>query len=124
MAGGLGSEEDIHLGISIIVSRNYTGYGDTKGSGIKNKIPHMQIMVKRCACKKHLCSQRLALLVGPIQSYHSTTWFRIKSLPIAKVSQNQASDRLSLSKENDILTLKFSYQTFFSHILLMLSTLH
>lgn len=41
----------------------------------------------------------------------------IKSLSIAKVSQNQAPDRLSLSKENDILTVNFSYQAFFSHIL-------
>lgn len=119
MTWGLGSEEDIHLGISIIISKNYTGYGDTERSGIKNKSHHMQIIVKKCAWKKHLCGQRLAqfLLVGPIQYYLSTTWFMIKSLSIAKVSQNQAPDRLSLSKENNILTLNFSYQAFFSHIL-------
>lgn len=46
MTWGLGSEEDIHLGISIIISRNYTGYGDTQRSAIKNKPPHMQITVK------------------------------------------------------------------------------
>lgn len=52
------------------------------------------------------------IIFGPMQCYPSTTWFRIKSLPIAKMSQNQP-----LSKENDILTLNFSYPTFFSHIL-------
>lgn len=77
---------------------------------LKTKAPQANNCKKICVKKALVWSKACPIIISwsnPILYFNNPVY--VIPSPIAKVSQNQAPDSLSYSKENDILTLNFSY---------------